>query len=270
MSQRMLARYYLLPTIGLLSLCTFVWGTYVTRLFGVLFRLFQSCPYDYQTNGARVCATGIVGILTLVLLCSPLLLIVVLWHGIIFTACINSESTISQEEFDTQVITSVCLMQLVYPWIHLKLLLICVSKMSDLYQNTEDSHPTASTWVHIDMSALHFFLTNSFCSMEYLLRPFNQLLWKNPGNLLMKLVETLQQLLRSSLFVFNVSTILYNLSRYLFLFSIYKHNDLVQSEQKYWSQLIPELVNLWCNKYSPPSGVIKFGESFFMMVAISL
>ena len=64
MIQRMLARYYLLPTIGLLSLCTVVWRIYVTRLFGVIFRLFQSFPYDYQTNGARVRATGIVGILT--------------------------------------------------------------------------------------------------------------------------------------------------------------------------------------------------------------
>ena len=37
---------------------------FVTRLFGDLFRLFQSCPCNYQTNGARVRATGIVGILT--------------------------------------------------------------------------------------------------------------------------------------------------------------------------------------------------------------
>ena len=65
MSQRMLACYYLLPTIGRLSLCRVVWRIYVTRLFGVIFRLFQSCPYDYQTNGARIRATGIVGILKL-------------------------------------------------------------------------------------------------------------------------------------------------------------------------------------------------------------
>ena len=64
MIQQMLAGYYLLPTIGRLSLCTVVWRNYVTRLFGVIFRPFQSCPYDYQTNGARVHATGIVGILT--------------------------------------------------------------------------------------------------------------------------------------------------------------------------------------------------------------
>ena len=32
----------------------------------VIFRLFQSCPYDYQTNGARVHITGIVGILALI------------------------------------------------------------------------------------------------------------------------------------------------------------------------------------------------------------
>ena len=37
---------------------------FVTRLFGDLFRLFQSCPCDYQTNGERVRATGILGILT--------------------------------------------------------------------------------------------------------------------------------------------------------------------------------------------------------------
>ena len=64
MSQRMLARYYLLPTIGRLFLCTIEWRILVTRLFSNIIRLFQSCPYDYQTNGARVHATGIVGILT--------------------------------------------------------------------------------------------------------------------------------------------------------------------------------------------------------------
>ena len=37
---------------------------FVTRLFGDLFCLFQSCPCDYQTNGARVRVTGIVVILT--------------------------------------------------------------------------------------------------------------------------------------------------------------------------------------------------------------
>ena len=88
---------------------------------------------------------------------SHLLHIVVLGHGIIFTACINSESNIFQSELDTQVIKLVCLMQLVYPWIHLKLLLMCVSKMSDFYQNTKDSHPNVSTWLHIDMLVLHFF-----------------------------------------------------------------------------------------------------------------
>ena len=66
MSQQKLARYYLLPTIGRLSLCTVVWRTYVTRLFGVIFRPFQSCPYDYQNNCARVRATSIVGILTII------------------------------------------------------------------------------------------------------------------------------------------------------------------------------------------------------------
>ena len=64
MSQQMLARYYLLPNIGRLSLCTVEWQIFVTRLFGDLFRLFQSCPYDFQNNGARVRAAGIVGILT--------------------------------------------------------------------------------------------------------------------------------------------------------------------------------------------------------------
>ena len=68
----------------------------------------------------------------LVLFCSHLLKIVVLEHALIFTACINSESKISQDEFYTQVIESVCLMQLVYPWKHLKFMLVCVSKMSDL------------------------------------------------------------------------------------------------------------------------------------------
>ena len=56
----MLALYYLIPTIGRLSLCTVESRIFVTRLFGVIFRLFQSCLYDYQTNGARVRATCIV------------------------------------------------------------------------------------------------------------------------------------------------------------------------------------------------------------------
>ena len=60
----MLARYYLLPTIGCLSLCTVESRIFVTRIFGDIFRLFQSCACDYQTNGARVRATDIVGILT--------------------------------------------------------------------------------------------------------------------------------------------------------------------------------------------------------------
>ena len=64
MSKRMLARYYLLPTIERLSLCTVEWRIFITRLFGDLFRMFQSCPYNYQTNGARVRATIIVGIIT--------------------------------------------------------------------------------------------------------------------------------------------------------------------------------------------------------------
>ena len=60
----MLARYYFLPTIGRLYLCTVELRIFVTRVFGDIFRLFQSCPYDYQTTGARIHATGIVRILT--------------------------------------------------------------------------------------------------------------------------------------------------------------------------------------------------------------
>ena len=37
---------------------------FVTRLFGDIFRLFQSCLCNYQTNGLRVRTTGILGILT--------------------------------------------------------------------------------------------------------------------------------------------------------------------------------------------------------------
>ena len=61
-----------------------------------------------------------------------------------------------------------------------------------IYQNTEDSHPTVITWVHIDMSVLHIFLSNSFCSMEWLLRIFHQLLLKKPVNFLMQSVKTPQ------------------------------------------------------------------------------
>ena len=47
------------------SVLMHVWiRIFVTRLFGNLFCLFQYCPCNYQTNRARVRATGIVGIST--------------------------------------------------------------------------------------------------------------------------------------------------------------------------------------------------------------
>ena len=58
---------------GLLLFATNYWTSilmhgwiwiFVTRLFGDLFRLFQSCLRNYHINGARVRVTGIVEILT--------------------------------------------------------------------------------------------------------------------------------------------------------------------------------------------------------------
>ena len=71
-----------------------------------------------------------------------------------FSAFENSESKISQEVLDTQVIKSSCATQLVYPFINIKFLLMCVSNMTDFYQNIEDSHPDLSKWFHIDESVL--------------------------------------------------------------------------------------------------------------------
>ena len=50
------------------SVLMHVWiRIFVTRLLGDLFRLFQSLPCNYQTNGMRVRTTGIVVILTKVM-----------------------------------------------------------------------------------------------------------------------------------------------------------------------------------------------------------
>ena len=105
------------------------------------------------------------------LFCSQLLQIIVLGHALIFSACENSESNISLEFLDTQVIK---VTQLVYPLLYLKVVLICVSNMTDFYHNMEDSLPTLITWVHIDVSVLHFFLSNEGCSRECLLNLFHQ------------------------------------------------------------------------------------------------
>ena len=99
-------------------------------------------------------------------------------NEIIVSACKNSGNKVSQEFLDTQVIKSLCATQLVYPWIHINFLLMYISKMTDFYQNMEDSHPNLSTWVHIDVSVLHFFLSDIFCSGECLLMIFQQCLWK--------------------------------------------------------------------------------------------
>ena len=63
-------------------------------------------------------------------LCSQWLKIIVREHALIFHPVKNSESNIFQEFLDTQVIKYVCLTQLVYPWLHIKFLLMCVSKMT--------------------------------------------------------------------------------------------------------------------------------------------
>ena len=68
-----------------------------------------------------------------------------------------------------------------------------------------------------------------------------------------------------SSFIVNVLTILYNFLRTLILFLISKNNDLVQSEQQNWSYSIPQLVHFWFDKLSPPSEVMHFCESWWMI-----
>ena len=60
-------------------------------------------------------------------------------------------------------------------------------------------------------------------------------------------------------------TRLYNFLRTLIFFLIYKHNYVVQSEQQNWSYSISQLVHFWFDKYSPPSEVMYFCESFWMI-----
>ena len=65
-----------LKNVGSLLFATNYWTSilmhgwiriFVTRLFGDLFRLFQSCPCDYQTNGARDGYCGNINRVTIVI-----------------------------------------------------------------------------------------------------------------------------------------------------------------------------------------------------------
>ena len=51
---------------------------------------------------------------------------------------------------------------------------VCLKKDGFFNHNIEDSHPTLSKWFHIDVSVLHFFLSNTFFSRECLLIIFHQ------------------------------------------------------------------------------------------------
>ena len=126
---------------------------------------------------------------------------------------------------------------------------MCLKKCLILYMITEDSHPIVSTWVHIDMSAFHFFKPIHFAPWNFCWGLFTNDYEKKSVNLLMKSVGTPQHLSRSSLFVFNVLTRLYLLYRYFILFLISKHmidynqsNDIDNNQSRNWS--IPDVINL--------------------------
>ena len=130
----------------------------------------------------------------------------------------------------------------------------------------EDIHPTLITWVHIDMSVLHFFLIYKDFLKGMFVDTSSQMIMKNKSvNFLMKSVETQQRFPLLSSFIFNVLTRLYNLLRALIFFLISKQNYLVQSEQQNWSYSISQLVHLWFYKSSPPSEVMYFCESCWMI-----
>ena len=86
----------------------------------------------------------------------------------------------------------------------------------------------------------------------------------------MKSVETPQHFSSLSSFIFKVLTRLYHFLRALIFFLISKHNYFVQSEQQNWSYSISQLVNFWFDKSSPPSEVMYFCESCWMIFSISL
>ena len=66
-----------------------------------------------------------------------------------------------------------------------------VSKMTDFYHNVEDIHPTISTWVHINMSVLHFFVKRYILLKGMFVEAFSPMIMKNKSvNFLMKSVET--------------------------------------------------------------------------------
>ena len=110
------------------------------------------------------------------------------------------------------------------------------------------------------------FLKWYICSRGWLLMLFlSKVMIKISVNFLMKSVETPQHFSLFSSFIFNFLTRFYIFSRTLILFLISKHNDLLQSEQQNWSYSISQLVNFWFDKSSPPSKVMYFCESWWMI-----
>ena len=98
------------------------------------------------------------------------------------------------------------------------------------------------------------------------LNAFSSMIMKKKSvNFLVKSVETPQHFSSLSSFIFNILTRLYTFLRALILFLIYKHNDLVQSEQQNWSYSISQLVYSWFDKLSPLSELIYFCGSCWMI-----
>ena len=110
------------------------------------------------------------------------------------------------------------------------------------------------------------FLKHYIYLKERFVDSFSLMVMKNKCvNFLMKSVETPQNFSSLSSLIFNALIGLYNFSRTLIFVLIYNHNYLVQYEQQNWSYSISQLVHFCSDKLSPPSEVIYFYESCWII-----
>ena len=89
-----------------------------------------------------------------------------------------------------------------------------------------------------------------------------------PVNFLIESVETPKHFPLLSSLILKHLTRLYHWFRALIFLLIYKNNYLVQSKQQNWSNSISQLVHFWFDKSSPPSEVMYFCESCWMIFSI--
>ena len=135
---------------------------------------------------------------------------------------------------------------MVHPWIHLKFLLMCVSNMYDFYQIMGDIHTIVSTWVYIDISVLKLLKSDTYCSRKNLLILFTNYYGKQSIIFLMKLVGIPYNFSSFSYsFIFSFIKSEYNLSITVISYSMFKHNDSVQSLKQILSFFISNFINFW-------------------------